>query len=145
MKIVFLVTIFMVGFKSTIKAQSTEAEDSTKAEIKKLTKDWNQAIINRDSLMLEKLLAPEFTLQGSLPRGKWITNTLHHFSTESLQIKEEQSISVFGDAAQSQATFYWKASFDGSPRIDNEYLVNDIWKKNNGRWQILIRMTKILK
>ena len=145
MKIAFLVILLNIGYQPISNAQITGAEDSAKVEIRQLTHDWNQAIINRDSLVLEKLLDPDYSLQGSLPRNKWINNTLHHFSTEILQVEGEQIIFVFGDAALSQATFYWKAAFDGTPRIDNKYWVNDIWKKNNGSWQILMRMTKVSK
>lgn len=145
MKKFFLIIVLFAGSFSITNAQLKIAEDSAKAEIKQLTIEWNKAIINRDSLALEKILCPDYTLQGSLPRNKWVNNTLHHFLTDSLQIRGEQNIKVYGDAASSEAIFYWKASFDGKPRINSEYLVNDIWKRNDGHWQVLIRMTKIYK
>ena len=141
MKKFFLFTFLLGALVNKTNAQSKANEDSVKAEIMKLSKQWSEAIVNRDSVTLEKILSPEFTLNGSLPRNKWISNTLHNIVTDSLKVVGDQKITIYGGAAISEATWYWKASF-GNQEINSEYWVNDIWKKDNGHWQVLIRMTK---
>lgn len=124
---------------------SQGAKDSAQAEIRQLTNEWNQALINRDSLTLDKILAPEFSLNGSTQRSGWMNNTLHHFTTDSAEILGPLHISFYGQAARSEGILYWKADWDGKPRVNTEFLITDIWVKRNGRWQVLLRMSDIYK
>ena len=141
MKKIFFFAFLLAAIINKANAQSKVAEDSAKTEIMQLSKQWSEAIVNRDSVALERILSSEYTLNGSLPRNIWINNTLHNIVTDSLKVVGDQKITVYGDAAISEAIWYWKASF-GKQKINSEYWVNDIWKKNNGHWQVLIRMTK---
>ena len=134
----FLFTVITV----TAKAQFSEgAKDSATFEIQQLTADWNIAIINRDSLSLDNILAPGYSLNGAVPRNSWMNNTLHHIVTDTLKIEGPLNITFYGQAAKSEGTFFWKASFDGVPRINGEYSITDIWIRHNGHWQILLRMS----
>ena len=143
MKKIFLLAFLLCAIDITLNAQSNE--DSAKVEIKQLTQEWNKAIIKRDSMALVKVMSPDYTINGTFPLKDWMNNVLHHLTTDSLQILSEQKITVFEDIASSEALWYWKASFDGKPTSNTEYWVNDIWKKNNGHWQVFLRMKKISK
>lgn len=145
MKKIFLFAFLLVGIKLTINAQSKGEEDSAKTEIKQLTQEWNKAIINRDSATLVKVMSPDYTINGFFPLQPWMENTLHHYTTDSLEILGDQKITVYDGIASSEAYWYWKASRDGVPKVNTEYWVNDIWKKNNGHWQVFIRMTKVTR
>ena len=124
---------------------SSGAADSAKAEIMQLTADWNKAIVNRDSLVLDKILAPDYSLNGSVVRSAWMNNTIHHIVTDTLQVISQLNISFYGQAAKSEGMFFWKASFDGVPRIHAEYAITDIWIKQNNHWQVLLRMSQQTK
>jgi hypothetical protein len=138
--IIFLLILLAINFTS--KAQfSPGAKDSAKTEIQQLTAEWNKAIINRDSLTLNKILAPDYSLNGSVIRNIWMNNTLHHIVTDTLDILGQLNITYYGQAAKSEGSFFWKASMDGKPRINGEYAVEDIWIKHNGHWQVLLRMS----
>lgn len=115
--------------------------DSAKLEIVQLTAEWDNAIIKRDSLTLEKILAPGYSLNGAVNRSNWIINTLHHFTTDTLSVLGQQNITYYGQAMKSEASFFWKANYDGKPRINGTYLVTDIWIKQDGHWQVLIRLS----
>lgn len=140
-KILF-VFLFFIGVTRTAGAQfSQAAKDSASIEIRQLTSEWNKAIINRDSLTLDQLLAPGYSLNGSVIRSVWMNNTLHHIVTDTLEVLGQLDISFYGQAARSEGLFFWKASFDGRAVINAAYSVCDIWVKRNGHWQVLLRMS----
>ena len=118
------------------------AEDSAQIEILQMTSQWNDAIIHRDSLILDKVLAFDYSLNGSVNRAAWMNNTLHHFTTDTLKILDQLHITFYGQAAKSEGRFFWKAAFDGKPRINGAYDVSDIWIKRDGRWQVMLRMSR---
>lgn len=133
--------ILLIGTLSVAKAQSTD-DKAAQDELLALNRAWNTAVIQRDSSRLENLLAPEFTLNGALPRSVWINNTLHRLNTTVLETIGKESISIYGQSAICTSILRWKASFDGNAPQDGEYHITDIWKKNNGQWQVLIRMSR---
>src|SRR5664279_2407010 len=113
MKIIILITLTSLLAIFTVRGQYSQgARDSAQKEIGYLTNEWNKAILNRDSLMLEKVLAPEYSLNGSLNRSVWINNTLHHFTTDTLEILGRLNTTFYGNAAKSEGIFYWKAAYD---------------------------------
>ena len=141
-KIIFLLLFFII---TNIKAKaqfSQGAKDSAKTEILQLTSEWNKAIINRDSVTLDKILAFDFSLNGSVFRSVWMNKTLHHIVTDTLEILGQLNVTFYGQAAKSEGLFFWKASIDGNPRINGKYSINDIWIKRDNHWQILIRMSQ---
>ncbi len=141
MKSLTILLVFLIG-TNILSAQSNASEETTKKEILKLSEDWSSAIINRDSVALEKIMDPEFTLNVSLPRKLWMNNTLHHLKTEKLKMVQEPKVTIYDDVIICEAIWHFKASFDGKQMVDNDYLISDIWKKNNGNWQILMRISK---
>jgi hypothetical protein len=128
-------------------------EDSIKTEIRKLSDEWNNALITRDSATLERILSPEFTLSSNsgplLQRKDWMNNTLHGLVTDSAAFMGEQKITVYGNEAISEAVLHWKVrNIDKDGRTilrNNESLVADIWRLNNGRWQVTHRISKLLR
>jgi hypothetical protein len=120
---------------------SKGAKDSANSEILQLTNEWNDAIIKHDSLLLDKILGVEFSLNGSVSRDIWINNTMRHLNTDTLKIVSPLVITFYGQAVKSEGTYFWKASYDGKPRINGNYVVTDIWIKRNGNWQVILRMS----
>ena len=152
MKYILLTSVLSLGIKYAVTAQFSQgAKDSAQTEIQQLTNEWNEAIIHPDSLTLDKLLTPEYSLNGSTNRGLWMANTLHHLTTDSLEVLGTQNITFHGQAAKSESILYWKAAYaadaihSGPSKINAEFLVTDIWVKRNGHWQVLIRMSQLSK
>ena len=142
MKSIIISSLLLILIHFNLKAQYSQgAKDSAQTEIQQLTSEWNKAIINRDSLTLDRILAPEYSLNGSVNRSIWMNNTLHHLTTDTLENLGQLNITFYGQAVKSEGTFYWKAAYDGKPRINAEYSVTDIWVKRNGHWQVILRMS----
>jgi hypothetical protein len=142
-KIILLACVSCALHFSLIAQFSPGAKDSAQLEIRQRTYEWNQSIIHRDSVLLDHLLANEYSLNGIVNRQAWMNNTLHHIVTDTLQVIHEGNFSFYGSAAKMENDFFWKASVDGNPRIHAEYAVTDIWVKRDGRWQVLIRMSAL--
>jgi Domain of unknown function (DUF4440) len=142
MKIIVLILLICIAGIFNSNAQFSQgAKDSAQNEILQLTNEWNKAVVTRDSLTLDKILAPEYSLNGSVNRSVWMNNTLHHFTTDSLEVLGKLIIVFYGQVAKSEGRFFWKASYDGKPRINGEYSVTDIWTKSNGHWRVILRMS----
>jgi len=142
MNITIIGTLIMLSIVCNVQAQSPRnAADSAQTEILQLTGDWNDAIIKRDSLVLDKILASDYSLNGLVNRAAWMNNTFHHIITDTLKVVGQLHIIFYGQVAKSEGRYFWKASFDGKPRINGNYDVTDIWVKRDGRWQVLLRMS----
>jgi hypothetical protein len=143
---------FLVFVCHSAIAQTTK-EDSIKSEIIKLSAEWNRALVNRDSLVLDRILAPDYSLSSSngslLFRKEWINNSLHGLVTDSAEFIGPQKITVFVNEAISEGVLHWKVRStdkNGRPVLRNhESLVADIWRLNEGRWQVFHRMSKLLR
>lgn len=141
-----LVFIFFLFATLIINAQTPiTKEDSTIATIKQLTLQWYTAIKSRDSLILDRILAPDFTVNGSWPRENWFDNILHHFKMDSFEVAAEPKYSNYGDALLSEGLLYWKGTNDDKPFMNAEFNVTDIWVYRNSHWQVLMRMLKFSK
>jgi len=142
MKRIIIILLLLIFVHYSGQAQYSQgAKDSAQSEILQLTNEWNSAIINRDSLLLDKILGPEYSLNGSVSRDIWMNNTMHHLNTDTLKIMSPLVVTFYGQAIKSEGTYFWKASYDGTPRINSNYIVTDIWIKRNGHWQVILRMS----
>jgi hypothetical protein len=146
MKNTIIIWLLLILTNYSGQAQYSQgAKDSAQIEILQLTNEWNNAIVTRDSILLNKILGPEYSLNGSVSRDIWMNNTLHHLDTDTLKIVIPLVITFYGQAIKSEGTYFWKASYDGKPRINSNYVVTDIWIKRNGHWQVILRMSLPVK
>jgi hypothetical protein len=142
MKKLILITLMFTGVNFKATAQTSKSDnDSTQIEILQLTTEWNKAIVNRDSLTLSKVLSPEFSLNGTIDRSVWLNNTLNHITTDTLAIVSQLNITIYDQVAKTEGVLYWKAEFDGKPIVNGEFLITDIWTKQSGHWQVMLRMS----
>jgi hypothetical protein len=98
-------------------------------------------------------LSPEYILSSSngslLSRKEWMNNTLHGLVTDSAAFIGPQKITVYANEAISEGVLHWKVkNTDKNGRImvrNTESLVADIWRFNDGRWQVIRRISKLLR
>jgi ketosteroid isomerase-like protein len=135
-------TLFLLILALNIQGQSNTKAESDSNQILQVSNEWSTAIIRRDSLTLEKVMTPDFTLNGSLPRAVWMKNTLHHLKTDELKMVSEPKITIFDDMAVCEAVWTFKATFNESKKVDGKFLITDLWKKKDGKWLIFMRLSK---
>ena len=140
-------------FSCNLADGQTPKEDSIKTEIIKLSQEWNLALINRDSLTLDRILSPEYILSSAngslLSRKEWMNNTLHGLVTDSAAFIGPQKITVYANEAISEGVLHWKVKntdkYGRTILRNSETLVADIWRFNDGRWQVIRRISKLLR
>lgn len=145
-RILVLLPFFLVCI---ISGAQTPKEDSIKTEIIKLSGEWNQALVMRDSLTLERILSADFTLKSNngsiVPRKEWMDNSVHGLRTEIAEFVADQIITVYGTEAISQTVLHWKVRNPDNSLRNMESAVGDIWRYTNGKWQVTHRMSKLIK
>ena len=143
MKTITLITfLIMIAFKADCQVS---AADSAIITIKQLTNQWYAAIKSRDSAVIDRILADDYTVNGSWPKSKWFNNILHHFEMDSFEVVGVPKLSYYDDAILSEGKLYWKGTRDGKPFMNAEFEVTDIWVYRNKRWQIHMRLLQFLK
>lgn len=143
MKTITLITfLIMIAFKADCQVS---AADSAIITIKQLTNQWYAAIKSRDSVVIDRILADDYTVNGSWPKSKWFNNILHHFEMDSFEVVGVPKLSYYDDAILSEGKLYWKGTRDGKPFMNAEFGVTDVWVYRNKRWQIHMRLLQFLK
>ena len=108
------------------------------------------AMKNRDEKTLNRLVAPEFTLMGTLDTGQpevaratWMENTMNSLKIESVGF-DQTKVHVYDNTAVVQALFTWKGAFMNDAFTDKVEL-KDVWVKRSGQWQVVIRFVEPYK
>ena len=123
-------------------AQSRVDSLAVAAEIGRLEQRWATALVQQDTVVLHRLLAPEYALvvsaapQRPVTRAAWLA-TLPEYQTQSLTITG-LTVRVLGNLAL--------ASFIGdlTARVREverrgKYFLTDVWRWQNGAWRVIAR------
>lgn len=111
-------------------------------EISKLERQWADALVQQDTAVLQRLLAPEYALivsaspERPIVRSAWLS-TLRDYHTRSLAISG-LTVRVFGDVALASFVADLVARVRGAERR-GKYFLTDVWKLRAGRWQVIAR------
>ncbi len=144
-RILLLSLLFLLTCEN-INAQTTK-EDSIKIEIIKLSEEWNKALIRQDSGTLDRILSKEFVLSSAsgqlLKRKEWMHNSIHELMTVSAAFVAEQKITVYTNEAISEGVLQWEVSNTQHKTRNSEFYVADIWRFNNGKWEVIRRLSKL--
>ena len=129
----------------TNSAQTVNTENNT-AEIRKLMNDWMIAVKEKDAKALNRIVAPEFKLDGiksfdkaALTRQVWMKNTLENLKVDSVHYYK-MKVDVINNIAVVQSTFYWSGSFFNQPFVDSSSILVDTWMKRKQGWQVVSRI-----
>ncbi|MEO5599451.1 MAG: nuclear transport factor 2 family protein [Cyclobacteriaceae bacterium] len=120
-------------------------DEKTKKELEQLSWDWMNAWKAKDTVLLEKILAPEYRLLAvingelvTINRKKWLETVPFyipkHFRYYNFDIRTYQNTAVV------QSMFDQEATLNGQDR-SGTFQITDIWVKNKDRWQVVHRQT----
>ncbi|MEO5740656.1 MAG: nuclear transport factor 2 family protein [Vicinamibacterales bacterium] len=107
-----------------------------------LSQVWMDAAQRQDMRVLERLMAPEFTVvhpteENATSRAQWLAGTARH-PTRALTF-EHLSVVRYGDAlAIIAGILRVDALVDGRSSI-SRVAVTDVWQRHDGRWQVVTR------
>lgn len=142
MKHLIAITLFFFSF-NVLMAQ----EEKVKKELEQLSWDWMNAWKAKDTVLLEKILAPEYRLltlmNGELVavnREKWLKNA-PNYVPKSFRYYDFD-IRIYGNTAIVQSKFEQEATFNGHDR-SGTFQITDVWVKNKNGWQVVHRHTNL--
>lgn len=124
---------------------SQPAPAAVVAEITAAEDAWARAIIEADTAVLGRLLAPEFVLVGTdsaappFPRAAWMTNVAtRRVYTDSVVI-DSLRIAGTSDSAVATMRYFWRPLVEGRRMPDDLTRLKDTWVRRDGRWQVVMR------
>ncbi|HEX8570211.1 MAG TPA: nuclear transport factor 2 family protein [Caulobacteraceae bacterium] len=114
---------------------------AARAEIEAAEAAWSQALIAKDAAALERLLAPEFRLEGAhsaeaTPRDRWLAN-LGRMDIRSY-VTRVTAVRVDGDTAVADVSGDWSIARGGQTLTD-AFVLQDTWVKRDGQWRVARR------
>lgn len=117
-------------------------DSNDRKELEHLTIVWRDAILNRDSPLLNELVAPEYKVQrydGSTPvyRATWFDNLYHHLKFTHWE-QSDIFAQVYGDVGIVTSLYAWTGTFHDRP-FDSKGYLTDMWVRRNNHWQVYSR------
>ncbi len=116
---------------------SSTAED-VEAVIAQLERDWVAAIVKKDAVALDRLLAEEFS--GTSPTAHTYTKDMAItdlkngiYVVTSMEL-DEVSVNPYGNVAVAFTSQEEKSNYHGTD-LSGHYHYTDVWAKKEGRWQ----------
>ena len=127
-------------------ASDIVTSDSAEANLlKSMSVKWMDAMLNHDSVMLIKLMSPEYKLHpwdgtSSVPRDRWISTLLN-----KLRITKWEQTSlhakVYGDVGVVNSFYKWAGTHTERPFEAAGHLT-DVWVKVRGNWVVVSRSSE---
>jgi hypothetical protein len=113
---------------------------SVEQTIAQLERAWVSAIVDKDVIMLEQLLAPEFNGTGPnavmYSRAVAIADLKSGAYVVDRMSLDEISVNVFGDTAVAFTSQEEKSRY-GDTDFSGHYHFTNVWVKRNGNWQVV--------
>jgi hypothetical protein len=108
--------------------------------ILRLAHEWMCAGQARDWALLERLVAPAFTMTGAAGvarRVAWMRNAAERMTLESFSYTEPVILG-YGDVAVMRWRWTQTATLDGKP-WNGEFLLTNVWVRREHGWQVVAR------
>ncbi len=114
-------------------------------ELLALEREWNDAIMKRDTMRLDRILAGDYVL--TTPEGLIVTKgeLLEFFRSpeqEAVEVKgvghDRTSVRVYGDTAVVISRFTMKVRAGGRP-METPFQHTDVFVKQRGSWRCVAR------
>jgi len=138
---VLAVCWFLVPATLTLAGPSPrDSNQSVESIITQLELKWALAIVNKDTVMVERLLAKEFN--GTTPagetysRGRAIADLKSGVYDVTMMNLDQIDVNIFGNTAVA-FTSQNEISTYGDRDLSGHYHYTDVWIKKNGRWQVV--------
>ena len=143
-----LITMAPLAIAKKNHTSSVTTDSGTKAEILKIEKERNQAIVNGDAAALERMTSDDYTfitLRGELRTKAEIvqgfkTGSFHY---ESRQISD-LNVRVYGNSAVVTGRSIQKGSENGKD-YSGDYRFTRVYVKQDGRWQTVALQTTLIQ
>jgi len=117
-----------------------EASVEVKQELKRINKEYDEALVRGDVATLERLFAEEFVYTSTSGEVLNKQQQLELFRSGALKIASGASdgveVRLYGDIAVMLARFVAKGEFRGQA-FDSTERYTAVWLNRKGRWQLI--------
>ena len=123
-------------------------EEEDRAELKKLQREWMQAVQDRDMERLEEVVAPGFRFTAihlnpePMSRDQWMEAAREGYTIVSFAY-ESMEVDVHGGTAVVHSRYSQVASYHHTS-LSNAFRLTDVWSRLDGGWQVVARHSSIL-
>jgi ketosteroid isomerase-like protein len=117
---------------------NSSAAENVEGVISQLEHEWVRAIVNKDTAMLDQLLADDFN--GTSPTAHTYNKSMAiedvkagHYVVDVMDL-DDVAVNAYGDVAVAFTSQEEKSRYEGTD-VSGHYHFTDVWAKKDGRWQ----------
>lgn len=149
MKNVPVVAMLCLLSLSFAAGQKAAKAGSVEDEIKKLERDWAQAVVKEGAASVDEYEADDIITTDPTGRVTGKAEDKTDLSSGDYKIQSEElsdlTVHVYGNIAVATATNTMKGTYKGQD-LSGKYRFTDTWVKRNGKWQVVAsQYTKVLE
>lgn len=129
----------MNGLVMAMMLAAAPMQDPDSSALVKLEDDWARALVRRDTVTFQRLLAPGFVYSENdqtMTREDVLRSVASGPDTVRAAANEDVRIHRFGTTALVTGWLVVRGRGAGGP-FDRRYRYTDVWMKRGGRWQII--------
>jgi hypothetical protein len=127
--------IGLCGVTAQLQAQTPAAEQ----ELIQLERDWCNATLKRDTVVLDRILAADYTSIGSRgtpqTKAEALADLKDKTSAVDVCVDTNVKVRVYGDAAVVTGLGSRSGNYKGVPFKDRQAYWTDTFIRKDGRWQ----------
>jgi ketosteroid isomerase-like protein len=137
-KFLLLVVLALTQLSPALHAQDKQDETASEQGLRKLEKEWDNAIVSRDLTLLDRILNDDFQYidsagdvhsKSDIIQGvKSSTATIEPFETEDVQTR------IYGTTGILTGRFTQKVTYEGKT-YSGQFRYTDVYVKQEGSWR----------
>jgi hypothetical protein len=125
---------------STACLANTLPSNRDEREVLRTEQRWNEALLRKDRALLDRLMAPEFTISDSDGHVRSKSEVLDALAAPDLRFERHQQgnihISSYGNFAVATGTYLVRVRY-GDQVLDKSGRYTRVYVRRAGRWQTL--------
>ena len=137
MKLILCLLCLLMFAPVVAKGQGANDKDRSRIEkhLKGLVRQWDEAIVKRDTATLDRLLADEFEFVGGVKKAAYL-NSIKTQAADAVTsaVSTDLQVLVYGNTAVVTGLDTISGQNKGQP-YTSKWLYTDVWIKRAGRWQ----------
>lgn len=141
MRLVLLIAALIVAGGLCSQGQDATKGDDPRETLKRLEREWGDAIVKRDPATIDRIIADDYILtspEGRLVTKAQILKTFRGPGDPSFVVMdvglEEMTIRIFGETALVSSRFALKVQSEGRT-IETPFRHTDVFVKQKGGWR----------
>jgi ketosteroid isomerase-like protein len=137
MKLILCFLCLLMFAPAVAEAQGTKdkRQPSVEEQLTRLVRQWDEAIVKRDTATLDRLLASEFKFVGGRNKAEYL-DSIKTQAADAITsaVSTDLEVLFYGSTAVVTGVDTISGQNKGQPYVA-KWLYTDVWVKRAGRWQ----------